>query len=327
MTFRITLILTAMLKISFTLLIILSIFINGFSQVYKNPKASVKDRVEDLLNQMTLPEKIGQMTQAERGNVVASNLLHIKTYYLGSVLSGGGSVPDPNTVDGWTSMYNDMQDMATSTRLGIPILYGADAVHGHNNLIGATIFPHNIGMGCTRDPKLVQACARITALEVRATGVNWTFSPCITVPQNESWGRTYEGFGESPTLVDSMAEAMVLGYQTETLGSENSILACAKHFVGDGGTTDGNDQGNTEIDEDELRLIHLPPYIAAVDAGVGSVMASFNSWNGVKCHGNKYLLTDVLKDELGFDGFVVGDWNGINQVDYTSFKNAIQIDI
>ncbi len=293
------------------------------AQTYLDPKAPINDRVEDLLQRMTLEEKIGQMTQGERGSVQNSNLEDIKTYYLGSVLSGGGSVPYPNTVEGWQNMYNAMQEMARSTRLGIPILYGVDAVHGHNNLVNAVIFPHNIGLGCTRDPELVTEITRITAMEVRASGPEWTFSPCITVPQNEFWGRTYEGFSESTTLVDSMAEAAVLGYQSDSLGTEYRILACAKHFLGDGGTENGIDQGNTILPEEELRQIHLPPYKAAIKAGVGSVMASFNSWNGEKCHGRKDLLTDLLKVELGFDGFVVSDWNGINQVD-DDFKTAIE---
>jgi len=293
------------------------------AQIYLDPDASIDDRVEDLLSQMTLAEKIGQMTQAERNSMVSSELEDIKTWYLGSVLSGGGSTPTPNTAEKWQEMYNNMQAKARETRLGIPILYGVDAVHGHNNLIGATIFPHNIGLGCTRDPELVKEIARITALEVRASGPDWTFSPCITVPQTEFWGRTYEGFSESTTLVDSMAKAAVLGYQSDSLGTQNSILACAKHFLGDGGTQNGTDQGNTVLTEEELRETHLPPYLSAINAGVGSVMASFNSWNGEKCHGRKDLLTDLLKTELGFQGFVVGDWNGINQVD-GDFKAAIE---
>lgn len=283
-------------------------------------------RVDSLLSLMTLEEKVGQMTQAERGPVESSGKEDIRTWYLGSVLSGGGSTPDPNTVDSWAEMYDAMQEKATSTRLGIPILYGTDAVHGHNNLKGSVIFPHNIGLGCTRDPDLVREIARITALEVRATGPDWTFSPCVAVPQNEFWGRTYEGFSESPELTAEMAEAAVLGYQSDSLGTKHHILACAKHFVGDGGTLNGIDQGNTILSEELLRAIHVPPYTPAINAGVGSVMISFSSWNGNKCHGHKGLITGLLKEELGFEGIVISDWKGIDQL-HPDFKTAVKMAI
>jgi beta-glucosidase len=293
--------------------------LTSFGQVYLDPNASIDDRVENLLSQMTLEEKIGQMTQAERGSIGGQGD-SIKQYYLGSILSAGGSSPG-TTVASWIEMYNTFQAQAMDTRLGIPLIYGIDAVHGNNNLFGAVIFPHNIGLGCTRNAELVEECARITALEVAATGMDWTFSPCLAVPRNERWGRTYEGFGESPDLVATMAEASVLGYQSDSLGNENSILACAKHFVADGGTQNGSDQGNAVISETELRNIHLFPYYDAIEQNVGSVMASFSSWNGDKCHGNGYLLTDVLKNEMGFEGFVISDWMGINQLG--DFKSAI----
>ena len=283
------------------------------AQTYLDPDAPVDERVDDLLSRMTLEEKVGQMVQAERGSISGA-LQHIEEYYIGSVLSGGGSVPSPNTTASWVEMYNNMQSRAMSTRLGIPLIYGIDAVHGHNNLKDAVIFPHNIGLGCTRNPELVRQCAEITATEVRATGIDWTFSPCITVPQNELWGRTYEGYGELTSLVDTLGRATVLGYQSDSLGSEESILACIKHFVGDGGTENGIDQGNTVISEEELRDIHLEPYISSIEAGAGSVMASFSSWNGEKCHGHEYLLTDVLKEELQFEGFLLSDWLGIDQL-------------
>ncbi len=283
-----------------------------------------EQRADSLLALMTLEEKIGQMTQAERGTVLSSGLEDIKTYFLGSVLSGGGSVPVPNTVNNWVDLYNGMQDKAAETRLGIPILYGIDAVHGHNNLFGAVIFPHNIGLGCTRNPELIREITRITALEVQATGLDWTFSPCVTVPQNEFWGRTYEGFSESPELVAELSEAAVLGYQSDSLGTENHILACAKHFLGDGGTQNGIDQGNTILTEEKMREIHLPPYITSIDAGVGSVMISYNSWNGQKCHGHKELITDWLKGELGFEGIVLSDWKGIDQL-HPNFKTAVKM--
>lgn len=195
-------------------------------------------------------------------------------------------------------------------------------MHGHNNVYGATIFPHNIGLGCTRDSLLVFECARATASEVRATGLNWTFAPCIAVPRNIRWGRTYEGFGETPELQKMMAVAAVKGLQGDSVGAPGGILACAKHFVGDGGTFNGIDRGNTVIDESGLRQIHLPGYIDAIEAGVGSVMVSFSSWNGELCHGHRYLVTDLLKAELGFEGFVVSDWEGVQFLD-NDFKTAV----
>jgi beta-glucosidase len=296
----------------FLLALILLFGFNCRCQLYKDPEAAIDDRVEDLLTRMTLAEKIGQMTQSERGQVVSNNT--ITTYFLGSVLSGGGSAPSTNTTLGWADLYDGLQVQALSTRLGIPLLYGIDAVHGHNTLYGAVIFPHNIGMGCTRDPALVKQAARITAIEVAATGLDWTFSPCIAVPRDERWGRTYEGFSEQPELVAAMAAAAVEGYQGDTLADSLSIIACAKHYVGDGGTTGGVNTGNTEVDEATLRAIHLPGYVAAVNSHVATIMASFSSWNGEKMHGNKYLITDVLKGELGFMGFVVSDWNAIEML-------------
>jgi beta-glucosidase len=267
--------------------------------------------VESLLARMTLEEKVGQMTQVDRQYLESES--DIRRYFLGSILSGGGSSPADDTAPGWAEMYDRFQDEALATRLQIPILYGIDAVHGHNNVRGAVIFPHNVGLGCTRDPDLVERVARATAEEVQATGIDWTFSPCIAVPRDERWGRTYEGFGETPELVAEMAAAAVRGYQP-------TILACAKHYLADGGTTGGVDQGDARMDEATLRTIHLPGYRSAVAAGVDTVMASFSSWNGQKMHGNPYLLTDVLKGELGFSGFVVSDWAGIDQLpgDYAS---------
>jgi beta-glucosidase len=294
------------------------------SPVYLDSTASVNSRVEDLIKKMTLDEKIGQMMQTERGFKNIDSL--IKTSFLGSVLSGGGSVPEQNSPEGWVSMYNEMQKTALLTRLKIPIIYGIDAVHGNNNVYGAVIFPHNIGLGCTRDPELVKKCAEITAKEVKATGLNWTFSPCIAVPRDIRWGRTYEGFGETPELQVMMAEAAVIGFQGDTLGTPDHILACAKHYIGDGGTTGGKDQGNTEVSEDVLREIFLPGYIKAIKSGVGSVMVSFNSWNGLKCHASKFLITDLLKGELKFDGFVVSDWEAVKQA-APDFKEAIKLSV
>ena len=288
----------------------------------------IDQKVDSLLNLMTLDEKIGQMAQAERGAL--ENINDISYYSLGSLLSGGGSAPASNTPQGWANMYDSYQDVALQSRLGIPLIYGIDAVHGHNNVIGAVIFPHNIGLGCTWNTDLVKEVNEITALEVAGTGIDWTFSPCIAVPRNERWGRTYEGFGETAEIQKIMSLASVTGLQGESLDDGETILACAKHFVGDGGTTDGIDQGNTQISEDLLRSIHMAGYIDAIDAGVGSVMASYNSWNGQKLHGHEYLLNDVLKEELGFEGFVVSDWKGVDQIneDYrVAVKRAINAGI
>jgi len=288
--------------------------------LYLENTSTIEERVDSLLELMTLEEKVGQMIQGERSS---SNILNnISTYCLGSVLSGGGSTPSPNTPESWADMYDSLQSRAMSTRLGIPIIYGIDAVHGHNNAYGAVIFPHNIGLGCTRDSILVEEIGKITAMEVSATGLDWTFSPCIAVARNERWGRTYESFGETPELTAMMGSATVRGYQGDTIASSSSILACAKHYVADGGTTDGIDRGNAEIDETTLRNIHLPGYIKAIENNVGSVMISFSSWNGNKCHGHQYLIDTVLKQELGFEGFVISDWNGIDQLGGSYAENV-----
>ena len=297
------------------------------SSLYKNPELPVIDRVRDLLSYMTLEEKIGQMTQVDRqflesdSVTPAASVNDIGTYYLGSLLSGGGSTPSKNFPKAWAEMYDGFQKIALSTRLGIPMIYGIDAVHGHNNVVGATIFPHQIGLGCTNNPQLVEDVNRATAVEIAATGIDWDFAPCLAVPRDERWGRTYEGFGETPDIVKKMAGAAVKGLQSDQLGNPTSILACAKHFIGDGGTVWGTgmnkkiDRGDTRVTEQELREIHLPGYLHALEAGVGTVMASFNQVNGDHCHGNKYLLTDLLKKELGFEGFVVSDWEGIDQIE------------
>lgn len=301
--------------------------INSFE---KDELDDINKKVDELLSKMTIDEKIGQMIQVDRSAVI-NNPQDIKNYFIGSVLSGGGSAPSTNTPEAWADMYDLFQSYALQTRLKIPIIYGIDAVHGHNNVFGAVIFPHNIGLGCTRNPNLVEKVARATAVEVAATGIDWTFAPCIAVPQDERWGRTYEGFGETPELAEMMGAAAVRGYQTEILGSSNtSILACAKHFLGDGGTKNGKDQGDTQIDEATLRRIHLPGYISAINAGVGSIMVSYSSINGLKMHGNKYWLTDVLKGELKFQGFIVSDWGGVDQLpgDYkTKLETAINAGI
>jgi beta-glucosidase len=281
-------------------------------------------KVQALLSQMTIEEKVGQMIQANQANLKDPS--DVEKYFLGSLLSGGSS--DPKTGNGvvdWTDHYDSLQSRTQNTRLRIPILYGIDAVHGHSNVLNATLFPHNIGLGCTRNPQLVMRAARITAIETRATGINWTFAPCVAVPRDERWGRTYEGFGEDPELARTLGEAAVRGYQGTDLSDPLSLLACAKHFIGDGGTKYGTgrklrenlqilDRGNVILSESELRRLHLAGYITAIKAGVGTIMPSYSSWNGVKCSGSKRLLTEILKDELKFDGFLISDYDAIDEM-------------
>jgi beta-glucosidase len=292
----------------------------GGQQVFTACDAQAKA----LLASMTLEEKIGQMIQPNQGDL--KDPADIETYFLGSLLSGGGAGPKNKadyTLKGWTDMVEGYQKHALATRLAIPLLYGIDAVHGHNNIPGAVLFPHNIGLGCTRDAVLVERIARITAQEVRATGINWAFSPCVTVPQDERWGRTYEGFSEDPAVVKVLGAAAARGFQGASLADPLSVVACAKHFIGDGGTAYGSspannghglDQSDTRIDEATLRRIHLPGYVSTVAAGVGTIMPSYSSWNGVKCSASRQLLTVLLKQELGFEGFLISDWNAIDQI-------------
>jgi beta-glucosidase len=275
-------------------------------------------QVTALLGQMTLDEKIGQMTQVD--SYALSNKSNVQKYFLGSVLSGGGHGPKDLSTEGWLKSCEEFSAWASKTRLGIPLIYGIDAVHGHNNVDGAVIFPHNIGLGATRNSALVTRAARVVAEEVAGTGMQWAFAPCVAVARNERWGRTYESFGDSPELDSEMGVAFVRGLQGRSLSGPSSVLACAKHFLADGGTTNGIDQGNAICDEDTLRKVFLPPYVSAVKAGVGSIMVSYSSWNGLKMHANQHLLTDVLKGELGFNGFLVSDWAAIDQLspDYKS---------
>jgi beta-glucosidase len=300
------------------------------------PLSSFDPQAQALLAKMTLEEKIGQMTQPDQSFV--KDLSEIETYFFGSVLSGGNSDPvEGNSVRNWTDMYERIQAHTRNTRLHIPLLYGVDAVHGHHNVLGAVIFPHHIGLGCTRNAALVEKVERVTAEEVRATGIQWVFAPCVTVPQDERWGRTYEGFSEDPQIVAELGEAAVRGFQGSDLADPLSVLACAKHFIGDGGTTWGTkhggpgsgaglDQGDTQVDEATLRLIHLPGYVTSVRAGVGTIMPSYSSWNGSKVSGNKHLLTEILKGELGFQGFLISDYNAIDQVD-KDYKKAVEMSI
>ncbi len=301
--------------------------------IYKDLEASIEDRVEDLLSRMTLAEKIGQVTQVEKNSIRKKD---ITERFIGSLLSGGGGYPPGNTPESWADMVNSYQEYASQTRLGIPLIYGVDAIHGHGNLKGATLFPHNIGLGATRDPDLVERIGQATALEMIATGIYWNFGPVVAVPQDIRWGRTYEGYSENTELVSTLASAYVRGLQNvdsaPALSDPAAVLATPKHYVGDGGTTWGSsdtviweqqfmlDQGVTDVDETTLRAVHLPPYIAAIEAGARSIMVSFSSWGGLKMHAQKYLLTDVLKGELGFEGFLVSDWQAIDQIpgDYYS---------
>ena len=295
--------------------------------------SSFDHQVNQLLATMTLDEKIGQMTQADKEFVKDAS--DVETLFLGSILNGGSSDPDDgNSLEAWTNMYDNFQKHALKTRLRIPLLYGVDSVHGMNNVLGATVFPHNIGLGCTRNTALVQRIMQITAEETRATGINWAFSPCVTVPQDTRWGRTYEGYSQEPGIVRDFAGPAVLGLQTTSLSNPLGVLACAKHYAGDGGTSwgtgnkgKGMDQGDTRVDEATLRRVHMQGYYAAVEAGVGSIMPSYSSWNGVKMSGNKYLLTDVLKNEIGFEGFLISDYNAIDQINPSDYKESIAISI
>ncbi|MFJ9904032.1 glycoside hydrolase family 3 N-terminal domain-containing protein [Streptomyces sp. NPDC101152] len=303
---------------------------------YLDSKLPVKKRVADLLSRMSLAEKVGQMTQAERGAVGEG--ADVATYDLGSLLSGGGSTPTPNTPAAWAKMIDGFQLRAQATRFQVPLIYGVDAVHGHNNLAGATIMPHNIGIGATRDPRLAQRTGAVTASEVRATGIPWDFAPCLCVSRDERWGRAYESFGEDPALVQSM-ETIIQGLQGAPNGrdlkGDDKVLATAKHFVGDGGTAYGSsttgtytiDQGVTKVTRQQLEAVHLAPYQTAVDRGIGTVMPSYSSLDilgdgqgPVKMHARGDMINGVLKGRMGFGGFVISDWNAIDQLpgDYSA---------
>jgi beta-glucosidase len=333
---------------SYVFVAIVCVLLTSLSLAFVSPVSkrlsSFDPQVTDLLSKMTVDEKIGQMIQPELTPIL-NELGDMQKYFIGSVLSGGDSDPkEGNSLQAWTDVYDKVQSEALKTRLAIPILYGIDAVHGHSNVLGAVMFPHNIALGCTRDARLVEKIGRITAEEVRATGIQWTFGPCVTVPQDIRWGRTYEGFSEDPSVVKSLGEAAVRGMQGLDLSGPLSILACAKHYAGDGGTTASTtprpgpvpanaaarlwlDQGDTKVDEATLRRIHLPGYVSAIKAGVGSIMPSYSSWNGVKCSASKRLLTEILKQELGFEGFLISDWNAIGQIKPGDYKTSVEISI
>lgn len=277
--------------------------------------------IDSLLARMTLEEKVGQMIQADTASITPEDL---KTYPLGSILAGGSSpplgAPDRSPIGPWVETVRAFRAAAQAREGGthIPLMFGIDAVHGNGNVVGATVFPHNSALGAARDPDLIRRIGAATGQETAVSGFDWAFGPTLTVPRDDRWGRTYEGYSEDPEIVRQYADQMILGLQGAVSEGEvlqkGHVAASAKHFLGDGGTKDGHDQGDTQVSEADLIRLHAPGYVPAINAGTMTIMASFNSWNGVKMHGNKTLLTDVLKGRMGFDGFVVGDWSGHGQV-------------
>jgi beta-glucosidase len=292
--------------------------------------ARTEAKVTALLARLSLEQKIGQMIQADLGSIKPEDL---RKYPLGSILAGGSSAPigapDRSPVGPWLATSRAFNAVALEQRPGhvaIPLMFGVDAVHGNNNVVGATIFPHNSALGAMRDPALIRRIGEATAAETAAAGIDWAFGPTLAVPQDDRWGRAYEGYSEDPALVASYAGAMVEGLQGKPGAGwgiqKGRVAASVKHFLGDGGTKDGIDQGDTQVDETTLIATHNAGYPKAVDAGTMTVMASFSGWNGAKMHGNKSLLTDVLKGRMGFDGFVVGDWNGHGQIPGCTNENC-----
>ncbi len=283
---------------------------------------ALEKRIDGIMAKMTLRQKVGQIIQADIGSISPEDL---KTYPLGSLLNGGNSAPNGDNrspASAWLTLADEFYAASLEADLEggpfIPLLWGTDAVHGHNNIPGATVFPHNIGLGAARNPELMRQIGDVTAQEIRVGGQEWTFAPTIAVVRDDRWGRTYEGYSENPEVTASYADQLILGIQgvpgEDDFLSGPNVIATAKHFIGDGGTEGGNDQGNNLDTEEELRDIHGAGYPKAVGAGAQVVMASFNSWQGIRMHGHKGLMTDVLKGRMGFDGFIVGDWNGHGQV-------------
>ena len=299
-------------------------------RIERESDPEVERFVEDVLSRMTLERKVGQIIQAEIQHVTPEE---VRDYALGSVLNGGGSFPGGDqraAMSDWTELSRRLHEAALETGGGdpsVPLLWGTDAVHGHNNVFGATVFPHNIGLGAAGDAELVREINRATAEQVSATAIDWNFSPTLAVARDLRWGRSYESYSSDPSIVTELSRAAVLGLQGEPgegwLESPH-VLATAKHFVGDGGTVEGEDQGDTRLSEQELFDIHGLPYVATIEAGVQTIMASFSSWNGEKLHGHRYLLTEVLKEQMGFDGIVVGDWNGHGQVPGCTVTDCLQ---
>ena len=288
------------------------------STKFRDKSLSIEDRLETLLSQMTLEEKIGQMTQVRHFDDVI--LEEISTKFIGSVIHTQGPLPGNNAKE-WQAKFIALQKEALSTRLGIPLLFGVDAVHGQNTYEGATIFPHNIGLGATRNIELVEHAAKITAIESQATGFNWVFAPCVAIPFNEKWGRVFEAYAESSQITTELGQAAVKGLQGN-LSDPTTVMATAKHFIGDGSTDFGVEGGNTTLSMKEVRERLLPPYEAAVKAGVGAVMTSFNTLEGKSMHAHKALITEVLKGELGFDGIVISDWKGYSRFGETEIIDA-----
>lgn len=297
-------------------------------EVKKDPV--IEKKVSKLLSEMTLAQKVAQMIQPEIRDITVEDM---RKYGFGSYLNGGGSFPTANKKSppaDWINLAQAMYMASIDDSIdgsSIPTMWGTDAVHGHNNVIGATLFPHNIGLGAMNNPKLVEEIAAITAKEVMVTGIDWVFAPTVAVVRDDRWGRTYEGYSEDPDIVKSYASAVVKGLQGSANGdflSDDRVISTVKHFLGDGGTEKGDDQGDNIDSEQALFDLHAQGYVGGLSAGAQSVMASFNSWNGKKNHGSKYLLTDVLKERMGFDGFVVGDWNGHGQVSGCSNESCVQ---
>jgi len=278
----------------------------------------IEQKVDSLLAIMTLEEKVGQMTQVRHFDDISDE--DISTKFIGSVIHTQGALPGENAAE-WQSRFVSLQKIALSTRLGIPLLFGVDAVHGQNTYDGATIFPHNIGLGATRNADLIEKAASITAIEAQATGFNWVFSPCVAIPYNEKWGRVYEAFSESTELTTELTRASIRGHQGDLL-DKTTVMATAKHFIGDGSTDFGLEGGNTSLEKDEILARLLPPYRAAVDEGVGAVMASFNTVDGISMHAHKELITDTLKGTMNFDGIVVSDWKGYSRFGEIDIINA-----
>ncbi|KAK4785019.1 hypothetical protein SAY86_001708 [Trapa natans] len=289
--------------------------------LYRDPAAPVEARIKDLLSRMSLKEKIGQMTQIERR---VSTAEVIRDYSIGSILSAGGSGPRDNAVASeWADMIDGFQRAALESRLGIPIIYGIDAVHGNNSIYGATIYPHNIGLGATRDAELVERIGAATALEVRASAIPYTFAPCVAVLKDPRWGRSYESYSEHTDIVRKMT-SIITGLQGKPptglpngypfVAGRNNVIACAKHFVGDGGTEKGINEGDTVASYEDLEKIHMAPYLDCISRGGCTVMASYSSWNGRRMHADHFLLTEVLKNKLGFKGFVISDWEGLDRL-------------
>jgi len=286
--------------------------------------STIENKVNALLSKMNLDQKVGQVLQVEREYIVPEE---VREFHIGSLLSGGGSRPGDNMPEDWIQMNDRFWEESMTENencLPIPIIYGVDAIHGHGNAKGAVIFPHNIGLGAANDPELIERIARVTARETAATGIDWTFSPTLAVVRNDHWGRTYESYSETPDIVTSYAGRFVKGLQGD-FGHEN-VIACAKHFIADGATLHGLNTGDSPISEVELRKTHLPPYYSALKENALTVMVSFTSWNYIQCHANKYLITYLLKQELGFDGIVITDWNGLNHLSH-DYSEAVAIGI